>query len=357
MINSGPPSNPVNLPPIDLRTVPGTDPTSIYRYRDGLYAADLLACALVFLDLFSWLDENPSTLEQIREKFSLTGRPTDVMITLFVAMGFVRRDDKKILLTDLGREHLVRKSPWFIGPYYASLKDRPVCKDFLQVLRTDKPANWGSFKNEKDWARAMEDPAFADSFTAAMDSRGIYLSQAVAKTVDFSAARKLLDIAGGSGIYACSIVAHHPHLRAAVLERSPVDKVAAKAIEKRGCSEKVDVIEADMFVQGLPAGFDVHLFSNVLHDWDEQAVGKLMQKSYDVLAPRGTLIIHDVMINQDKSGPLSNAAYSAMLMHATEGKCYSIDEYYSALRQAGFRDFVFQHTAADRSIITARKPA
>src|SRR5262249_5379364 len=163
-------------------------------------------------------------------------------------------------------------SPWFIEPYYASLKDRPVCQDFLRVLQTDKPANWGSFKNEKDWARAMEDPAFADSFTAAMDSRGIYLSQAVAKSVDFSNRKGLLDIAGGSGIYACSIVTHHPHLKAAVLERKPVHRVAAAAIEKRRCSEKVQVIEADMFVQGLPAGFDLHLYSNVLHDWDEATV-------------------------------------------------------------------------------------
>jgi predicted O-methyltransferase YrrM len=341
----------------DLRTVPSTDPTSIYRFRDGLYAADLLACALVFLDLFSWLDQHPSTPQEICDKFSTTARPTDVMLTLFVAMGYLQRDGDKLLLTQLAREHLVRNSPWFIEPYYASLKERPVCQDFLRVLRTDRPANWGSFKNEKDWARAMEDPAFADSFTAAMDSRGIYLSQAVAKSVDFSQRKRLLDIAGGSGIYACSIATHHPHLNAAVLERKPVDQVALAAIQKRGCSEKVHVFEADMFVQGLPAGFDAHLYSNVLHDWDEATVGKLIQKSFDALSPGGMLIIHDVIINEDKTGPLPNAAYSALLMHATEGKCYSIGEYYSALHNAGFRACTFKNTAADRSIITADKPA
>src|SRR5262245_5165024 len=118
------------MPPFDLRSVPGTDPTDIYRYRDGLYAADLLGCALVFLDLFSWLHEKPSTLEEICEKFSIAARPTDVMLTLFVAMGFLRRTGAKLGLTQLAREHLIRSSPWFIGPYYASLKDRPVCKDF-----------------------------------------------------------------------------------------------------------------------------------------------------------------------------------------------------------------------------------
>jgi SAM-dependent methyltransferase len=344
------------MAPFDLRTVPSTDPTSIYRYRDGLYAADLLGCALVFLDLFSWLDQHPSTAREIGEKFGLTARPTDVMLTLFVAMGYLQRQGEKLALTQLAREHLVLTSPWFIGPYYASLKERPVCKDFLQVLRTDKPANWGSFKNEKDWARAMEDPAFADSFTAAMDSRGIFLSQAVAKAVDFSNRRALLDIAGGSGIYACSMVTHYSRLGAAVFEKSPVHKVAANAIANRGCSKKVEVIEGDMFTQALPSGFDLHLYSNVLHDWDEATVRKLIQKSFNALEPGGMLIIHDVIINEEKTGPLPNAAYSAMLMHATEGKCYSIGEYYSALHAAGFRECSFKTTAADRSIITAEKP-
>ena len=41
--------------PIDLTLAPRTDPTSIYRSRDGLYADDLLITALVHLDLFSWI--------------------------------------------------------------------------------------------------------------------------------------------------------------------------------------------------------------------------------------------------------------------------------------------------------------
>ena len=45
-----------------------------------------------------------------------------------------------------------------------------------------------------------------------------------------------------SGIYACAIVARHPHLRATVLEKPPVDAVARRAIERRGLSAKVSVV-------------------------------------------------------------------------------------------------------------------
>ena len=91
----------------------------------------------------------------------------------------------------------MKTSPWFLGPYYESLKNRPVALDLLKVLRTGKPANWGSQKDEKDWHTAMETEEFAAQFTAAMDCRGVYLAQAVAKAVDLSGRRRVLDIAGG----------------------------------------------------------------------------------------------------------------------------------------------------------------
>lgn len=341
---------------VDLTKVPGTDPTSVYRWRDGLYAADLLTCALVHLDLFTWMEGRRVTKAEICREFGIHERPTDVMVTLFVAMGYLARVGDAVELTEVAREHLVKTSPFFLGPYYASLKDRPVCSDFLRVLRTNKPANWGSFKEEKDWARAMEDEAFANSFTAAMDCRGVFLGQALAKALDLSSYEQLLDIAGGSGIYACALVDHWK-MFASVFEKSPVDRVAERLIAQRGFSERVQVIEGDMFKdQELPGGHDLHLISNVLHDWNEETVRELLKKSYAGLEEGGMLIIHDVHINEEKTGPLSNAAYSAMLMHATEGKCYSVTELYTMLSEIGFTNMRFKETAADRSVITAVKP-
>jgi len=279
-----------------------------------------------------------------------------VMLTLFVAMGLLERRGSTFHVSAVAREHLCADSPWFLGPYYASLKDRPVCKDILNVLKTGKPANWASLKDEQAWAKAMERDDFAAQFTAAMDCRGVYLAQALAKKVDPGHRTRLLDIAGGSGIYACSLVAHHPHLRATVFEKNPVDAIATRCIANRGFADRVSVAVGDMFAESLPADCDIHLFSNVLHDWDEPQVQLLIAKSFTALRPGGLLLIHDMHINADKTGPLPVAAYSAMLMTITEGKCYAVEEINSCLAQAGFADLAFVATAADRSVITARKP-
>ncbi len=306
------------MKPHDLTRQPKTDPIDLYRYRDGLYAVDLLTAAITGLDLFTWLSRNPADQKTLCAHFGITERPTDVMLTLFTAMGYLERRGERFHLTEKAREHLVSDSPWFLGPYYASLKQRPVCQDMLNVLRTGRPANWGSYKDEKEW--------------------------------------HLLDIAGGSGIYSCAFVAHHPRLRATVLEKPPVNGVATRCIAQRGFADRVSVVARDMFAEPFPADCDVHLYSNVLHDWDEPLVKQLLKKSFAALPGNGLIVVHDAHINEDKTGPLPVAAYSALLMNITEGKCYSVAEMQGYLQEAGFGPAEYFPTAADRSVMTAAKP-
>ncbi len=339
----------------DLLRRPSTDPTLIYRYRDGLYAADLLTAAMCHLDFFSWLSSHPADPKTICRSLGLKERPLDVMLTLFTAMGLLRRDGEAVVLTDLAREHLSPSSPWCIAPYFGSVKERPVCLDMVEVLRTGKPARWASLHSEREWTKAMEGAAFASQFTAAMDCRGVYLAPAMAKTLDCAPYRHLLDVAGGSGIYACAIVAQHPHLRATILEKAPVDRLAGQLLAERGFAERVSVATGDMFHDPFPGGCDVHLFSNVLHDWDGPQVEQLLAKSHAALVPGGMIVVHDAHINAAKTGPLPVAAYSALLMTISEGKCYSEKEMADFLIAAGFSNVEHCPTVADRSVITARK--
>lgn len=342
---------------MDLTRFPHTDPLEVYRYRDGLYAVDLLTAALCEFDLFTWLGGRPSTAEEICRDLELAPRPVDVMLTLFVADGFLRNDNGVYSPTPLAREHLVRTSPFFLGPYYGSLKERPVVRDYVKILRTGRPANWGSYRDEKEWSEAMLTDDFAATFTAAMDCRGAYLGAALARELRPGARTRLLDIAGGSGIYACALVARHPALRATVFERPPVDRIARRQIAQRGYADRVAVAAGDMFADPLPAGHDVHLFSNVLHDWDVPEVRRLLAASYAALPPGGLVVIHDAHLDEDKSGPLPVARYSALLMAVTEGRCYSTHEMRALLVDAGFGDFRFAPTVVDRSVVTAVKPA
>jgi acetylserotonin N-methyltransferase len=342
---------------LDLTAAPRTDPASLYRSRDEIYAADMLIAALTGIDFFTWLDRRSATADEIARHFGFQLRPVDVMTTLFVAMGLLERDRDRVVLTDLAREHLVSTSPWFLGPYFPRVSDRPIAVDLLEILRSDRPANFASRKDAADWHTAMETGQIAEEFTAAMDRRGRLLAQALAKNldVDLGGRRRLLDIAGGSGIYACALAAHWSDLRASVFEKPPVDRIAARAIAARGFSDRVDVVVGDMLKDPLPSGYDVHLLSNVVHDWDIPIVRQLLRASARALSSGGLLIVHDAYLNSEKSGPLEIAAYSVLIMHVTQGRCYSTREMETLLGDAGFESMRHVPSAIGRSALVALK--
>ena len=57
----------------------------------------------------------------------------------------------------------------------------------------------------------------------------------------------------------------------------------------------------------------------------------------------------------DTAKKAEDLGYSALLMHSTQGKCYSTAEYETLTGEAGFGEFRYEPTAVDRGVMTAIK--
>lgn len=342
-----------------LAQLPQTDPTSLLRYRDGVYAIDLLTAAIAEFRLFDYLRDHPATLGEICRHYDWHPRPADVLLTLCLCNGYLEQDeDGMFSASGMAREHLCSDSPWDLSGYYASLRDRPVVADYVRVLHTGRPAHWSGLDEAgDDWHGAMLKDEFAKTFTAAMDCRGVYLGKKLADALapELATATKLLDIGGGSGVYACALAANAPALEAVVLEQAPVDAIAREHIAKRGLADRVSVATGNMFADPWPQGGDLHLFSNVMHDWDFPEIIALLGRSRDALTVGGLVLIHETFLDADKKGPLPVAEYSCILAHSTQGRCYSIAEMADSLEQTGFRILGHRPTGGDRSVIVAKR--
>ncbi len=188
-----------------------------------------------------------------------------------------------------------------------------------------------------------------------MNSRGAYLAPHFASSFDFKNYNSMLDIAGGSGIYAATVANLYDHLKVSVLERPPVDQVARKSLQEFNSGNKVAVIPGDMFKDPLPAGYDIHLYSHVLHDWNAEQNKELIRKSYQELNEGGSILILDAHLDKHKDGPVAVAEYSVLLMFATPGKCYSIGEMEHMLLEAGFKNIHYLPLVVNRSLIIGKK--
>ncbi|QDT60211.1 Carminomycin 4-O-methyltransferase [Stieleria bergensis] len=344
---------------MNLTQLPSQDPAQILRFRDRQFSAELIAVAILRFDFFTWLDGNGATSEaEICSHFRWAQRPADVLLTLCRASGFIETSAAGLTqLTTLGQEFLVAGSAHSLRPYYQPIADSPIVASYETILNTGRPGSWQADADGADWHDSMKDQAFAESFTELMNCRGITFGQQLALALQERVQnhQHVLDVGGGSGIYAATLVARSPHLRGTVLEQSPVDAIAEREIAKHGLADQIKVVSGDMFADPWPSDADIILLSNVLHDWDFPEVEKLLDRCADALKPGGLLVVHEAFIHDDKSGPLPVAEYSALLMNITQGKCYSVAEYADLLAQRGFTCTGLEPTIADRGFFTATK--
>jgi hypothetical protein len=175
--------------------------------------------------------------------------------------------------------------------------------------------------------------------------------------VDFGRFRRLLDIGGGSGAYDIELCKQYGALRATVFDLPHVAAIAAGKIAGAGLSGRIATLGGSFFEQ-LPAGHDVHLLSMILHDWDEAKNRALLRRSFEALPGGGAVVISELLVDDEKTGPAPAALMSLNMLIETEGRNYTPAEYSVWLEDAGFRHVEtvrFDAPAANGAVI-GRKP-
>jgi ubiquinone/menaquinone biosynthesis C-methylase UbiE len=155
--------------------------------------------------------------------------------------------------------------------------------------------------------------------------------------IPLKSSKNLLDVGGGLGTYSVAFCRRYPKLEATLVEHPNVVPLARKAIREAGMSRRIRVVEADVFHQPLPGGFDAVLLSNMLHAHGARENRLLISKIYRCLTPHGRLILRDVFMRDDRTTPEWGALFSVSLfLHAPRGRCYTIGEITEWLRRASF---------------------
>ncbi|CAN5840866.1 methyltransferase [soil metagenome] len=321
---------------------PLTDPTPIFEHFRGHLATELLTAAVAHLDLFGRLAEGAKPLEELRQEMGLAERPAVVLLTGLRAMGLVAADGNgRLGLTDLAREHLVPGAEFDVGGYVGLAAQSPGVLGMVERLRTNHPA--GSKQGEQGAAfiyregidSAMEQETSAWTLTLSLAGRARNVAPVLVERFPLPEARVLVDVGGGSGLYAMAYLRAYPELEAIVWDRPEVLKVAHEMAEQFGVGDRLECRSGDMFTEPVPHGADVILLSNVLHDWDVPECQTLVGRMAEALQPGRRLLIHDVFLDDAMDGPLPIALYSAALFCLTEGRAYSAAEYRQWLTEAG----------------------
>jgi SAM-dependent methyltransferase len=333
-------------------------PVPLMQLSTGFWAFKTLAAAHE-LDVFTRLSSGGGmTIEEMAAEYGIEKRPSEMLLTACAALGLLDKDGARYVNTPLAEEYLVKGKPYYFGGFVEMLDKRlyPGWGKLVEAIHTNRPTTWDPATQKSLFEG--EDPAMLDLFWGAMHSLSTFTARALGEAIDFSSHERLLDVGGGSGAYDIELCKRYPQLRATVHDFPFVVEIAARNIEEAGLSERIQTHGGDFFADsGLPDGHDVILLSMILHDWNEEHNREILQKCYDALPSGGGIVISELLVNDDKTGPPPAALMSLNMLIETEGRNYTPAEYSSWLKDIGFIDTetVWFEAPGANGAVSARK--
>ncbi|MFJ4478798.1 methyltransferase [Streptomyces xanthochromogenes] len=296
------------------------------------------------------------TVQELADELGFAHRPTDLLVMACASLGLLDKQGDAYANSALAEEFLVPDKPRYFGGFVCYLDQREYLAwhKLVTALRTNRPQSWNV--DRQDNLFQAGDAVMEELFWEAMHSASMSTAHDLAAAYDFSPHKALLDIGGGSGAFPIVLTDHYPHLRAAVFDLPHVCPQTEAKIEKTGKKGSVTALPGDFRNDpALPGGFDVMLLSNILHDWDEPTGRKLLAHIHQALEPGGVLLIAELLINPERTGPPSAALVGLNMLVETEGgKNYSEAELAQWLTDTGFtrvRTIPFEAVGANAVII------
>jgi len=332
-------------------------PSAIMQMTIGFWVSKTLMTA-VELDIFTKIssyknDKNVEsiTLEEFQDIIGIReSRPAEAFTTALVSLGLLKvnvnaKGEKTFDNSQLASQFLDKRKSTYIGDVI-SMFDERLYKSWDKLsdaLKTNKPVKGelgGDIESTFDKAKSNQGVEQVQKFTRAMYGISVGPAMELAKNVDFSNYKRMMDIGGGSGVYAIQVVANNPgNMSAVVLDSKPVCQVANEYIQQFNLQDKIQTSEFDIFNDQMPKDCDVAFLSHVIHIFDRETNIELLKKIHDSLPEKSMIIISEWLLNDEKTGPLPSALMGlTMIIENRGGRSYSYSEVTEMLTEAGFKN-------------------
>ena len=333
---------------------PRTDGQPLWDIVGGLMAGP---AALVAHDLklFPLLAEQPRTLSEVCEALHLAARPAEALLSVCVVLGLTHVQDGRYSLTPTAEDYLLESSPTYFGGFWDFVIANHAMYSFASVKKAVLTNASQVYSGDEMFKAHEEQATLARTFTRAMHGMSMGPALAWPEVVDLSGHQVMLDVGGGSGAHCIGATLRWPSLHAIVFDLAPVCEVAQELSTRYASRSRIQTQVGDMWTDPFPVA-DLHFYSWIYHDWPRERGQMLTRKSFESLAPGGRIIIHELLYNDQKTGPLAAAADSIAMLVFTEGQQYSGRELSAMLMEGGFVDIEVKPTFGSWSIVTGRKP-
>jgi hypothetical protein len=307
------------------------------------------------LDLFSPLANGPLTAAELAAQTGLPVRGVARLLNASAALGFVTKEAERYHNSPLADAFLVKDRPGYVGNMLKQASDRYQAWGKLpEAIRTDTPILPLTGAELEHAA-----PEVLDNYVHGLFELGKGLAERITGLVDLKGASRLLDVAGGSGVYSIRLCQAFPQLAATVFDLPPILRRTRHIIEREGMAARVEVREGNYFSDDFGHGYDTILLSNMLQTEGRETCKMVLGKAFEALEAGGRILIHGIMPEPNLIEPVQPAVFSLFMMLVfPHGEAYPGEEIIGWLHDSGFVDGqkIRLPPPAFTGLVLARKP-
>lgn len=339
------------LPPKPL-----PDPAPVLEIIDGLRLSKSVFAALE-IGVFDLLEKESLSAADCATRLHIHPDGSERLLDTCVCVGLLARQDGLYRNTPVASTYVVRDSPHTLSGYmlYSNRVSWKLWENLEDAITEGSPRWNQTFGEQVDlFEHFFRTENAKRTFLAGMHGIGLLSSETVAAAFDLSAHRVVADLGGGTGHLAAALCARNPHLIGIVFDLPGVVPVTRDYLQRTPAGERVHVVAGDFFHDPLPAA-DLYCLCRIFHDWGEEKIRTLLRKMHAALPAGGAILLAEMLLHDDKTGPRYALLQSLNMLVCTEGKERNLEEYRQLLESEGFTSVAGCRTGALVDAVYARK--
>jgi ubiquinone/menaquinone biosynthesis C-methylase UbiE len=307
------------------------------------------------LEVFSLLEGQAYSPPEVAQHLQANPRFVQAFLEACAALGLLQKTADTFTNSAVASAFLIPGKQDYVGNLVLHITNYWHTWGNLDTLiregRTELPFENGFTDAATYWTDYMQ-----GQHDRAMAGQG----QNLAKSVDLSGRRKMLDLGGGAASYSIALCKANPQLTSCVVDQQEPLEIARPLVEGHHLQDQITLVQGDFHTLPLDTDNDVVLISGVVLIKSEDECRTLFRRAYDALVPGGLIIVQDFMrvdySDQRRFLDTMMDMYVLVGFDPEAGDRYG-DEYASWLTDTGFTNIEQIPLPTQLAIITAEKPS
>ena len=325
-------------------------PETINNLADAVFPAMAMLAGMK-LDVFTPLRNGPWSTSEIAAEIGVPARQLGPLLYALVEADLLGVESDRFSNTAEAALFLVKSAPGYVGARHLTLS-----RQWSGLVKTADSIKTDSPQARLDFSTMSPEELenfYAGSYTAAVSA-----GKALVERYDFSACRRLVDVAGGSGGVAIGITQSCPTVHATVVDLPSTIPHTREFLDAAGASDRVCVQGADVVECPLTGSFDVAILRSFIQVLSVDHAQRALRHINRSMQPGGFIFILGTILDDSRLAPSYAVKSNLIYLNVyDEGRAYTESEYRAWLEEAGFVSLERIVVEDGTSIIRARKPA